>query len=44
MNVPPRQVYNMSILFVEYIARRGFPVHGGATLGHSGHYCNTNGL
>ncbi len=31
-------------LFLKYIARSGFTVHGGITLGHGGHYCNTTGF
>ncbi len=31
----------MFILFIKYIARCGFTVHGDITFDHSGHYCNT---
>ncbi len=40
VSLPPRKVCNMSILFMKY----SFTVHGGITLGHGGHYCNTTGL
>ncbi len=42
--LPPRPVCNISILFMKYIVKCGFTVHGGLTLGHSGHYCDTTGL
>ncbi len=32
------------VIFMKYIARCGFTVHGGITLGHGGRYCNTTGL
>ncbi len=31
-------VCNMSVLFMKYIARCGFTIHGGITLGHGRHY------